>query len=667
MKPEDEQLQVRRDPYGEEEQGDKEPTSYMPHNGRISRRKVLSTLGAAGAALMAGGLLPNYAFADSGNANGVRKVADEVVDAKLAQLLNLCCFKKTTIANLRALNTIPSDLFYYITDFGAEGVFRYDAADTSSSDNLGTVLVSAAGGRFKRVVDGMASVKWFGVKGDGSTDNTSALAALPSGIQVYFPDGIYVASASVLPSAKNYWGTGVLKIGTSLIPVNHSLNEAYGSNIVLPVPAVFATIYTAMDFLNNKSISPDITVTIEVSAGTYDCDQEFQCNHPDGDRIRLIGAGKATTVLKWMGPDYTSFISLEGGERLGYVNGFTLDGNSKRGYHDDARDAQAVLLRRDCYIKLGADILIKEWARCGILAYQGSTVLIEGSTATYAEVKDCGSDGIVSSAGSNIYARYVRISGCQGYGFYADQHALLDARNTQAVNNPGTFTTSLRGGAGYIALSGSTILANDAVASGNAASGIYANQLALINATGAVASGNGVNASARNRHGIFGLYGSVLYLDNAEASNNAGSGIYVSSGSTAYGFRVKSNNNGTAVAGSAGIYVTENANFDGSSANCSNNTGTGLKADKCANVTCHTSTFSNNTTDGVNAQQAQVWLGNTPGTTPTITGNGGWGVIARFSATVQITSGTGNITGNTLGQLSPAANISGLSNSYIHG
>lgn len=358
---------------------------------------------------------------------------------------------------------------------------------------------------------------------------------------------------------------------------------------------------------------------------------------------------------------------MEGGERLGYVNGFTLDGNGKRGYHDDSHDAQAVLLRRDCYVKLGADLLIQDWARCGILAFQGSTIFIEGSPTSYVEIKNCGSDGVVASAGSNVYARFVRVSGCAGNGFHADMQGFIYAMDTHSINNVGTNSARFRGGIGYTAVWGSTIRADNAVSTGNASSGMFANQNSTISADGVTISGNGTNANAGHRYGIVARFGSTLYFNDAAVTDNASTGIFVGSGSTAYGARVACTGNGAAVSGNAGIWVTESGSYTGSAVNGSLNTGCGLKADKGASVTCIQSIFNENTADGVNAQQAQVWLGNTPGTASTVKDNGGWGVIARISATVQLSGGAANIAGNALGQLSPAANTSGLSNSYIHG
>lgn len=85
--------------------------------------------------------------------------------------------KGYTIAQLRTLtdskvNTIG--LFYCI-DNGKEGWWKYDSTDTTSTDNLGTILVTSTGKRLKRIIEDYIYPEWFGAKGDGIIDDTTFL------------------------------------------------------------------------------------------------------------------------------------------------------------------------------------------------------------------------------------------------------------------------------------------------------------------------------------------------------------------------------------------------------------------------------------------------------------------------------------------------------------
>ncbi|AMR32390.1 hypothetical protein A0256_13640 [Mucilaginibacter sp. PAMC 26640] len=80
----------------------------------------------------------------------------------------------TSIAGLRSIVNPQSDNIYQVTDFGG-GQWYYDPSDSTSIDNTGTVIVSGSS-RFKRIFDkSQVLVEWFGAKGDGSTNDTTAI------------------------------------------------------------------------------------------------------------------------------------------------------------------------------------------------------------------------------------------------------------------------------------------------------------------------------------------------------------------------------------------------------------------------------------------------------------------------------------------------------------
>ena len=86
-----------------------------------------------------------------------------------------------------------------ITDPGIAGFFYYDATDTTSTDNGGTIIVSANGKRWKRVFDGSVNVNWFGAIGDGVTNQGNsirmAVAATDTGQTLFVPKGTYLLNA----------------------------------------------------------------------------------------------------------------------------------------------------------------------------------------------------------------------------------------------------------------------------------------------------------------------------------------------------------------------------------------------------------------------------------------------------------------------------------------
>ncbi len=112
-------------------------------------------------------------------------------------LLNSIATVVQTIALLRAVDkTRYTKAFvtgYYAQGDGGGGDYYYDSTDTTSADNGGTIIVASDGGRWKLSYTDSVTLKQFGGKPDGVTDNsaffTAAATALGDGKRLIVTEG----------------------------------------------------------------------------------------------------------------------------------------------------------------------------------------------------------------------------------------------------------------------------------------------------------------------------------------------------------------------------------------------------------------------------------------------------------------------------------------------
>jgi hypothetical protein len=155
----------------------------------------------------------------------------------MTPVANIATFRSNT--NTDALIFLEG---YTSINDGAEGLFQYISTDTSSADNGGTIIVDAGGRRYHRADAGNVNVKWFGAKGDGATNDTTAIQATDTyartfGGSVFLPGGTYMVSQLVLYTGSNWRGVGrnattimqIVGSNTDLIYGNNS-NANWGSS-----------------------------------------------------------------------------------------------------------------------------------------------------------------------------------------------------------------------------------------------------------------------------------------------------------------------------------------------------------------------------------------------------------------------------------------------------
>lgn len=131
----------------------------------------------------------------------------------------------------------------FITGSGISGTFFYDATDTTSPDNGGTIIVSGNGRRWKRQYDNDISVLWFGAVGDGVTDDLAAFNAALSAvgnnqtIQIPFGKTYKLSGSWVFPNTKRFItvegnGSTIFASHNGDGVVLTSLNEGYGGHVL---------------------------------------------------------------------------------------------------------------------------------------------------------------------------------------------------------------------------------------------------------------------------------------------------------------------------------------------------------------------------------------------------------------------------------------------------
>lgn len=131
------------------------------------------------------------------------KTAFEWVDASVSVPAGEDIIKVTNIATMKALTGLADGaliqtLGYYAAGDGGHGSYRYNAAGAGTA-NGGTVHApDTLPGRFELLHNGWVSLKQFGVKSDGVTDNSAAItAAFAARIPLYDDGGTYVIQTSV--------------------------------------------------------------------------------------------------------------------------------------------------------------------------------------------------------------------------------------------------------------------------------------------------------------------------------------------------------------------------------------------------------------------------------------------------------------------------------------
>jgi len=126
---------------------------------------------------------------------------------------------------------------YYTEGDGGGGIFA--PLNSTSSTNSGLLIASATSGWVqRRIYSGAVDVKWFGAKGDGTTDDSAALQAALNTGSVIIPGGNYITTTLYPTNGALIMGRGKstvlrLKSGSSGYVIDTGTNQVDLANFAL--------------------------------------------------------------------------------------------------------------------------------------------------------------------------------------------------------------------------------------------------------------------------------------------------------------------------------------------------------------------------------------------------------------------------------------------------
>ena len=485
-----------------------------------------------------------------------------------------------------------------------------------------------------------------GVVGDGVTDCTALLeTAVENNDIVYLYPGVYYVTKYVKTS--NIISTGKLKLFGIEIPLARSIET----------PITFDmskfTFENIDNYLSVRKVNADIVFNFP--EGTYNYARSISYDREDSYHMSYIGAGsdKTKLVFDGTGKEGQGFGAFyySNGHSVQLINGITIDGNNYSGYTGGTpstapgspQDPQAFMSLKNAIINIGSDVIVQYFARCGIIAFSGGVIYCSGAISQYN-----GSDGIVSSSGSAVVAENCTSQYNYGYGMYVDYGGAMWASNSTVQNNQ---LHNGRVGIGAGANYGATLYANNLISKNNAAAGLCVIDGSFF--------GVGCEISNNGSYGVRVEDGGCCYIQNSNISNNQNNGLNIIRGSycNASSCVITGNKN-------IGVNCIDSSTVFLNAAEISSSTDSGLQVNFNSYAYINGAKINNNQNNGVETSSGTV-VGLAPAE---IKNNGGFGVLARFGGIVNLsTMQQSNVSGNTSGSFSPAANTTtGIDQSYIY-
>ncbi len=394
----------------------------------------------------------------------------------------------TNIAALRAntstLGVVYVDGYYTASD-GGEGMF-VQSSDVCV-DNGGTIIVDAASHCFYRGTQGQInSVKWFGAKGDGSTNDTARVQAAVDVGPTFFPAGTYLLGSAVT-LASNAWLSGEGKnslikttasntdafqaTGTVAGSVNLNSNGTLGATSI--VLASGGSSYTAGDYVlivgsSTTGVNEDVEINqvTNVSTNTLTLARRLSNNYltSNGAYAKRITALRQNIVIQNLGFQTSRYpLSTIYSKNVAVVGCYAVgDAGLLFQYSENVQV-------RTCDFDTSAAQSAVQTNYTRFASISGSNVFRRNAGFQFIQHSDqCSAVGnsvsaiTISAIEANNWSQYCTVSGNtllsgpnpSGYGVLFDNGS---SGGTIAGNTVNLFDTAIFAGEGYQTVTGNTV------------------------------------------------------------------------------------------------------------------------------------------------------------------------------------------------------------------
>lgn len=327
-------------------------------------------------------------------------------------------------------------------------------------------------------VDGQG---WYRAKGNGIRDLRDPIENQDAATKKWSIDyvgGILLTGQGPVNNAAN-----IIYVDGSGVPgvLQDLVGGIISEDLTVLVPAHFAGLGEAMNWLRTKTIAKGATVTVQVSDGSYTLATTVDLNHPQGIQIRILGNQATPTLCVLTVANASTFDALacSMGHSLGFIDGFLLTRPSKA---EMPNNSIGLLADSGATIITGSNIRTSNWFY-GIAARYGSFVRCPD-----AQVTESGDVGIWSYCGSTVICDGAVSNNANaagqpwGFGFQAEYGSVLVGTGISA--------SGCKIG-GFASLSNSTCRIFDSTTSANDGSGLFVRDGGVIEGSGTTTLNNG--------------------------------------------------------------------------------------------------------------------------------------------------------------------------------